>query len=47
MPSPLFKYGYASAPYMQGGFTNLLLGIQEDAAMSSLSARKLNFDENM
>ena len=35
-----------SAPYIQGGFTDLLLGVQQDAAMSS-SARKLHFDENM
>jgi hypothetical protein len=35
-----------SAPYIQGGFTNVLLGVQQDAAMS-LSARKLHFDENM
>jgi len=35
-----------SAPYIQGGFTDLLHGVQQDAAMSS-SARKLHFDENM
>ena len=58
MPSPLFQDGpyttnsmleqssAMSAPYIQGGFTNLLLGVQQDAAVSS-SARKLHFDENM
>ena len=35
-----------SAPYIQGGFTDLILGVQQDATMSS-SARKLHFDENM
>jgi hypothetical protein len=35
-----------SAPYIQGGYTDLLLGVRQDAAMSS-SARKLYFDENM
>ena len=34
------------APYIQGGFTGLLLGVQQEAAMSS-PARKLYFDENM
>lgn len=35
-----------SVPFMQGGYTDLLHGVHQDAAMS-LSARKLNFDENM
>lgn len=35
-----------SAPFMQGGYTDLLHGVHQDAAMS-LSARKLNFDEKM
>jgi len=34
------------APYIQGGFTDLLHGVQQEAAMSS-SARKLYFDDNM
>ena len=34
------------APYIQGGFTDLLHGVLQEAAMSS-SARKLYFDENM
>ena len=58
MPSPLFQDGpyttnsmleqssAMSAPYIQGGFTDLILGVQQDATMSS-SARKLHFDENM
>ena len=58
MPSPLFQDGpyttnsmleqssAISAPYIQGGFTDLLLGVQQDAATSS-SARKLYFDENI
>jgi len=46
MPSTLFEDSYASAPYVQGGFTDLLLGVQQDATMSS-SARKLYFDKNI
>ena len=34
------------APYIQGGFTGLLLGVQQEPAISS-HARKLYFDENM
>jgi hypothetical protein len=48
MPSPLFQDGpdTTNSSYIQGGFTNLLLGVQQDATMSS-SARKLYFNENM
>jgi hypothetical protein len=47
MANSMFAQSSAiSASYIQGGYTDLLLGVQQDAAMSSL-ARKLNFDENM
>jgi hypothetical protein len=44
--SMLAQSSIASASYIQGGYTDLLLGVQQDAAISS-SARQLNFDENM
>jgi hypothetical protein len=40
-------YGQSSTmvtPLMQGGDTSLILGVQQDATMSS-SARKLHFNE--
>jgi len=46
MPSMPFKDGCASTPYIREGFTDLLLGVHQDAAISS-SARKFYFDENI
>jgi hypothetical protein len=38
-------YGQSpSAPCIQGGFTGLLLGVEQSATLSS-SARRLHFDE--
>jgi hypothetical protein len=45
-PCETCSYLYMSAPFIQRGYTNLLRGVQQDAALF-ISIRNLNLDEHM